>query len=132
MNREQSIPNREENSKMCVLYDKSTGIIHHVQHTLVAKRGYQPTLKDMETLARWSLRLRGIPQRNLEVFHLPKGIVSHLRNYTVDIGRRLLIPPVTLEGAKPIAEARPVKRPVSTGFLLPRWRSLASAWRSYP
>lgn len=84
-------PYPERMNKTCVLYDKNTGTISHIQHTIVLEGGRELTEHEIEAMARGSLEKRGLSHADLHALHLPGEHMKPFRAYRVDVTRKVVV-----------------------------------------
>lgn len=84
-------PRRERTNKTCVLYDKDSGAIRHIQRTIVMDGGYEPTEPEIEAMARRSFERRSKPHTHLHALHVTVGEIKYPKIYRVDTARKVLV-----------------------------------------
>ena len=47
--------------RACVLYDRHSGVIRHIQHVVVLDGGHEPSEQEIEQMARNARIKRGLP-----------------------------------------------------------------------
>ncbi len=78
-------------NRTCVLYDKQSGDISHIQHAVVFKGGHEPTDQEIEGMARRSLEKRGLGHANLHALHMPGEQMQPFKAYRVDVDKKALV-----------------------------------------
>jgi hypothetical protein len=81
--------------RACVLYDRSTGVIRHIQHVIVMQGGPDPDEHEIEAMCRRALEKRGQLHHGLEALHLDRCALQPFKRYRVDPKSK------TLEELKP-------------------------------
>jgi hypothetical protein len=79
--------------KACVVYDTTSGQIHHQHRVLTLEGGDEPGESDMErdALARVEARKSGHPGGTLAVLHLTHDAMPPGRRYRVDVTKKVLV-----------------------------------------
>lgn len=77
--------------RACVLYDRHSGAIRHIQHVIVMEGGHEPDEREIEQMARRSLSKRGLPDDMLDALHLDGGALRPFMVYRVDVHRKALV-----------------------------------------
>jgi hypothetical protein len=77
--------------RACVLYDKTSGAIHHIQHVVVMEGGHDPDEREMEEMCRQALTKRGRSHQGMDTLHLDREAFQPAKAYRVDPVRRTLI-----------------------------------------
>ena len=83
--------------KACVVYDTTSGQIHHQHRVLTLEGGDEPEESAMErdALARVEARRSGHPGGTLAVLHLAHDAMSAGRRYRVDVSKKVLVTDTT-------------------------------------
>jgi hypothetical protein len=84
-------PFPEKMNKTCVLYDRHSGAISHIQHAVVLQGGHEPTEDEIEAMARKSFEKRGLSHANLHALHLAGDSIKPGKVYQVDPARKELV-----------------------------------------
>jgi hypothetical protein len=77
--------------RACVLYDKTTGAIRHIQHVLVMEGGYDPKDHEIEAMCREALRKRGHAYDATDTLHVGREAFQPFKVYKVDPARKALV-----------------------------------------
>jgi hypothetical protein len=77
--------------RACVLYDRSTGAIRHIQHVIVMEGGHDPDDHEIEAMCRRALTKRGRAHDALDTLHVDRDAFQPFKVYRVDPGRRVLV-----------------------------------------
>jgi hypothetical protein len=77
--------------RACVLYERDSGAIRHIQHVIVMEGGYAPNEREVEAMARRALTKRGRPHDRLDVLHVERALLGRFAVYRVDPQRKLLV-----------------------------------------
>ena len=83
--------NRVVHERACVLYDKNTGSIRHIQHVIVMEGGRVPNEREIEAMCRDALSKRGHAHDGLETLHLDRNAFRPFKVYRVDPARKVLV-----------------------------------------
>jgi hypothetical protein len=82
---------RIHSEKTSVLYDKDSGRIHHVHHTVTLEGGQESSEKEIETQMLEVMRNRGKGTQNLHVIHVGRDAMKPDHLYRVDPKSRSLV-----------------------------------------
>jgi hypothetical protein len=77
--------------RACVMYDKTTGVIRHIQHVIVMEGGHDPDEGEIEAMCRTAFSKRGDTHAGLEALHLERNALQPSKMYRVDPKRRVLV-----------------------------------------
>jgi hypothetical protein len=79
--------------KVCVVYDATSGQIHHQHKVLTLEGGAEPSEADMErdALARLTARRSGHPGGTLAVLHVAHDALEQGMRYRVDVTKKVLV-----------------------------------------
>jgi hypothetical protein len=77
--------------RACVLYDKATGAIRHIQHVVVMEGGHHPDEREIEAMCRRALTKRGHAHDGLDTLHLDRNAFAPFKVYRIDPARRVLV-----------------------------------------
>ncbi len=83
---------RTKLERACVLYDRTSGTIRHIQHVVAMEGGHEPADQEIELMARSSLAKRGISHESLDALHLDREALKQFAIYRVDPHQKALIP----------------------------------------
>lgn len=89
---------RTVRERACVLYDKATGAIRHIQHVIVMEGGHEPDEHQIEAMCHTALTKRGHSHEGLEALHLDRDALQFQKAYRVDPARRVLVEVATTPG----------------------------------
>ena len=76
--------------RACVLYDRDTGLIRHIQHVIVMEGGRDPDEHEIEAKCRKAMERQGRPHHGLEALHLDRSALQHPKWYRVDPKTKML------------------------------------------
>ncbi len=82
---------RTMHERACVLFDRKSGAIRHIQHVIVMEGGHNPDEREIEAMCRTSLSKRGQPHDHLDALHLERSALAPMKVYRVDPARRVLV-----------------------------------------
>jgi len=82
---------RVVNERACVLYDRKTGAIRHIQHVVVMEGGHDPNDHEIETMCREALKKRGHSYHETDTLHVGRDAFQLFKAYRVDLTRKTLI-----------------------------------------
>ena len=82
---------RVARERACVLYDRTTGAIQHIQHVIVMEGGHDPDDLEIEAMCREALAKRGRAHDGLDTLHLDRNAFQPFKVYRVDPSRRVLV-----------------------------------------
>ena len=79
--------------KACVVYDATSGQIHHQHRVLTLAGGHEPSEAEMErdALGRVAARRGGPPGGKLAVLHVAPDAMRPDASYRVDVAKRALV-----------------------------------------
>jgi hypothetical protein len=77
--------------RACVLYDRDTGAIRHIQHVMVMEGGYDPDEGEVEAMCRDALVKRGHKHDKLEALHVDRDALKPFKGYRVETARKMLV-----------------------------------------
>jgi hypothetical protein len=77
--------------RACVMYDKTSGAIRHIQHVIVMEGGHDPDEREIEEMCRMAFTKRGDSHDGLETLHLDRGELQPSKMYRVDPKRKVLV-----------------------------------------
>lgn len=77
--------------RACVLYDRTTGAIRHIQHIVVMEGGYDPDDREIEAMCRDAVTKRGRTHDGLDTLHVDRDAFRPFKVYRVDPSRRVLV-----------------------------------------
>jgi hypothetical protein len=72
--------------RACVLYDRRTGAIRHIQHVIVMEGGHDPDDEEIEAMCRQALTKRGSAHDGLDTLHVDRDALQPFKVYRVDPG----------------------------------------------
>ncbi len=84
-------PHRTVRERACVLYERTTGVIRHIQHVIVMEGGHDPDEREIEAMCRSALAKRGQTHDALDTLHFDRGAFQPLKVYRVDPVRKVLV-----------------------------------------
>jgi hypothetical protein len=82
---------RTKLERACVLYDRHSGTIRHIQHVIVMEGGREPNEREIEHMARSARIKRGLPHDMLDALHLDRSALQPFTIYRVDPHRKALV-----------------------------------------
>ena len=82
---------RAVRERACVLYDRKTGAIHHVQHVVVMEGGHNPNDHEIEMMCREALKRRGHAHDEADTLHVERDAFQLFKTYKVDPVRKVLV-----------------------------------------
>jgi len=82
---------RVHSEKTSVLYDRDSGRIHHVHHTVTLEGGQESSEKEIETHMLEVMKNRGKQTQNLQVIHVARDAMKPDYLYRVDPKSRSLV-----------------------------------------
>jgi hypothetical protein len=77
--------------RACVLYDRTTGAIQHIQHVIVMEGGHDPNDVEIEAMCREALSKRGRAYQGLDTLHVDRDAFQPFKVYRVDPSRKILV-----------------------------------------
>lgn len=80
-----------ESCKSCVVYDASSGRIHHTHHAIVLKGGRPLADAEVAATALGLMRNRGVDVSGLRILHTTPEAMEGGTVYAVDVAKRILI-----------------------------------------
>ena len=82
---------RVARERACVLYDRTTGAIQHIQHVIVMEGGHDPNDLEIEAMCREALTKRGRAYDGLDTLHVNREALQPFKVYRVDPIRKMLM-----------------------------------------
>jgi hypothetical protein len=82
---------RTTRERACVLYDRTTGVIRHIQHVVVMEGGHDPDEREIEAMCRTALTKRGQSHDGMNTLHLERGALEPSKMYRVDPKKKELV-----------------------------------------
>lgn len=82
---------RVARERACVLYDRQTGAIHHIQHVVVMEGGHDPDEHEIDAMCRRALTKRGRAHDGLDTLHVHRDAFRPFKVYRVDPARKTLV-----------------------------------------
>jgi hypothetical protein len=76
--------------RACVLYDRSSGVIRHIQHVIVMEGGHDPNEREIEAMCRTAMEKRGQFHQTLDTLHIDRTALQPFKRYRVDPRRKIL------------------------------------------